>query len=272
MNVHLRSFPFSDLFRYVREYSLLIRPAAKNVKGYAFIGIKKMMSNSFEPDLCKLIEKQFELGSRAFVDVGAHHGFFTIMAASMGMHVTAFEPDPINFKVLSRNIRINNFENVKAFNLGLGDKEEQLYFFGFSTGVSVEPRWAGNVSKRKFKVQVRKLDDIMDTIDSDVVSTIMKIDVEGFEENVINGAENFIKKSRNLLLIIEITFMENQSLDGGFRTQAMRLVQKLIGWNYLPMNISAEGKLIPIEQKTLDSLIGGNLNAISGNIAFRRGN
>jgi hypothetical protein len=40
-----------------------------------------MVQNSFEPDVCALIDKQYASGTRSFIDVEAHHGFFTILAA-----------------------------------------------------------------------------------------------------------------------------------------------------------------------------------------------
>lgn len=270
MKDKVRNLPFGDLYRYAREFSLLIRPAVKTEREFSFIGMKKMVENSFEPDVCALIDKEYASGARLFIDVGAHHGFFTILAASKGMQVTAFEPDPINFRVLKRNIRLNELDNVQIFNFGLGDKEENLTFFGFSSGVSIEPRWAGNVSKRKFVVQVKKLDDILNTEGDIDKSTVMKIDVEGFEENVVSGAEEFIRNSRNLLLIIEITFTRNQSYSREYRDQALNLIKKLIQWGYEPMQISPDGSLAPIRQSILDSFIDSQSLSISGNFAFQR--
>ncbi len=270
MKDKLRNLPFGDLYRYARELSLLIRPAFKTKREFSFIGIKKMAENTFEPDVCALIDKQFALGTRSFIDVGAHHGFFTILAASKGMQVTAFEPDPINFRVLKRNIKLNRLDNVKAFNFGIGDKEEELTFFGFSTGVSIEPSWGGNVSKRKFVVQVKKLDDILNSEGNFDRSTVMKIDVEGFEENVVSGAEEFIRNSRNLLLIIEITFTRNQSYSREYRDQALNLIKKLIQWGYEPMQISPDGSLAPARKSILDSLTESQSISISGNFAFQR--
>jgi FkbM family methyltransferase len=186
------------------------------------------------------------------------------------MQVTAFEPDPINFRVLKRNIKMNRLENVKAFNFGLGDKEEKLTFYGFSTGVSIEPSWAGNVSKRKFIVQVKKLDDFLKNEGMFDHSTIMKIDVEGFEENVVSGAEEFIRNSRNLLLIIEMTFTRNQRYSREYRKQAYSLIKKLIKWGYEPMQISLDGSLVPARQSILDSFTDSQSISISRNFAFHR--
>ena len=270
--LNFRKVPLGDLYRYLREYLLFLRPAVVTEKGFKFIGIQKMMNSSFELDVCALIEQQSESGTRTFIDVGAHQGYFSVLAATRKMNVIAIEPDPINYKILKRNIRINKLDNVRTFNIGLGDKAATLTFYGFSTGVSTEPDWAGNVSKRNFKVIVEKLDDILDFHEVVRYPTILKIDVEGFEENVIKGAENFIKTAQSLLLIIEITFTKNQKVDEISRSQAAELVKKLVSWNYFPMEISKNGLLIKLEDHILTSLVKGEVQGISGNFAFQRMN
>jgi hypothetical protein len=119
-------------------------------------------------------------------------------------------------------------------------------------------------------VQVKKLDDFLKNEGMFDHSTIMKIDVEGFEENVVSGAEEFIRNSRNLLLIIEMTFTRNQRYSREYRKQAYSLIKKLIKWGYEPMQISLDGSLVPARQSILDSFTDSQSISISRNFAFHR--
>ena len=65
------------------------------------------------------------------VDVGAHIGYFSLLASERvgdEGYVYSFEPVPRNYERLMRNLKVNQVENVKAYNLGLSDKSETLSF------------------------------------------------------------------------------------------------------------------------------------------------
>ncbi|HSC14599.1 MAG TPA: FkbM family methyltransferase [Gammaproteobacteria bacterium] len=52
-------------------------------------------------------KRAFELGERPWIDLGANVGAFTVLAASLGQRVTAYEPDPDNFALLEQNVEQN---------------------------------------------------------------------------------------------------------------------------------------------------------------------
>jgi len=66
--------------------------------------------------------------SNIILDVGANIGAFTLNVAPKVKHVIAIEPEPNNFEMLKRNIKLNNFNNITLLNYAVSDMEETVYF------------------------------------------------------------------------------------------------------------------------------------------------
>jgi len=118
--------------------------------------------------------------------------------------VYGFEPDPTNYQACINNIGLNNFHNIEVANIGLGDKKGS-----FNLVVDTETNRGGNRisfdienQKTSTTIQVERLDDWVNNKNISYVDLI-KIDVEGFEMNVLKGAEEILKK-HNPTLFIEL--------------------------------------------------------------------
>lgn len=150
------------------------------------------------------------------IDVGANIGTISLTIAkhTPNGRVLSFEPSSLFFKILQENIKINPQGNIiKAYNYALGNGEG---FIGFNeekeddTTFTVDP-----LSKNK--VPLARLDSF--TKEHQKID-LLKIDVEGYEEDVLLGAletlsktetiiiefitENFTKNNKNQTKVIEI--------------------------------------------------------------------
>jgi FkbM family methyltransferase len=137
----------------------------------------------------------------AVVDCGAFLGEFTLYAAaavgSKG-NVIAFEPDPLIFKKLTANIALNGFNNIKAVNKGVWNKEGLLKFVGDSIkGYSF---MSASLDKDAIEVPVVSLDAELARLGTEKVDFI-KMDVEGAEIEAVKGAENTLKNNNASLAI-----------------------------------------------------------------------
>jgi len=103
------------------------------------------------------------------VDVGAHIGRYTLIGARYASKVIAIEPDPRNFYTLQRNVGLNGFSNVVAFNLAISKSQGSLPFYISKSGdtdlSSLSPNWAENFgvtsNTRVVKVDCETLDNIV---------------------------------------------------------------------------------------------------------------
>ena len=137
------------------------------------------------------------------VDIGANIGAYTILAGSVaGAKALACEPLPANYALLQANICLNQAEDrVEALNVGVGRLERTLRFtssFGPKDHV-VFPHETMETEKT-LELPVRTLDSVV----GDRNPTMIKIDVEGFETEVIEGGEKVLKNDSLRAVIIEL--------------------------------------------------------------------
>jgi len=147
------------------------------------------------------------------VDIKAHIGVYTIKTAKVvgnkGL-VLGIEPDPENYNLLIKNIKINNYTNIFAVNLALAYYESRgkLYTFSDSDAASLKTK-----SNRWIMVHVIKLDNLLNRLKITKID-IIKIDAEGMELEILMGAQQLISKSNtNLNLIIAAYHSTNEVRD-----------------------------------------------------------
>jgi FkbM family methyltransferase len=150
------------------------------------------MGNRFVPET-NFLDAMIETGDRV-LDVGANIGYFTAYFASKvgpSGKVFAIEPEPTNFSELSRFVQRNpRLESVvQLYNLAAGETDGVLEF---SEGINGRVANQGN----SISVSCRPIDSLnLDPID------LVKIDVEGFEGQVLNGMNKLINGQRPKLFI-----------------------------------------------------------------------
>jgi FkbM family methyltransferase len=143
-----------------------------------------------------------------FLDVGSHFGVWSVYAAGVVGEkgkVFAFEPSPA-FAILKENADLNS--PVQAFNIGLGAQDGEATFFdqgtvptgSFVSEVTKINVWfQPTVPIGSNKVKIRTLDTLVAELG--VRPDLIKVDVEGFEFEVLRGAENVLRNMRPVLLI-----------------------------------------------------------------------
>jgi len=135
-----------------------------------------------------------------FVDIGANIGSYSILAASCkDVKVEAFEPIPSTFFWLQKNIQVNSLNQVNAMNIGLADKKNTVYF---SSNLDTVNHVLSDNEKNYSSIQVDvfPLDEVL----KEKCPTIIKIDVEGYESQVLDGAKNIINNPSLIVIIIEL--------------------------------------------------------------------
>ena len=136
----------------------------------------------YEPDMIEFIHRNYKGGT--FVDIGACIGNHTLAFSRVADRVVAFEPMPQVFIHLLSNIVLNKITNTIAYNIALGNKKgvERMVFVKGSAGGG-EVRKNGNYSVPILRLDDFKLKNV----------TLIKIDVQEQEAQVLNGAKNTIK-------------------------------------------------------------------------------
>lgn len=149
------------------------------------------------------------------LDIGANIGNHTLYYSKQFHNILSFEPLPINFKLLE--INTHNLKNVKIFNSALGaDNSIRDFFYDYRNLGGSSFNNINQDSLNKISVTTQKLDDL--NLDSEHI-TFIKLDVEGSEIDVINGAINTITKT------FPIIVFEQQKND--FHNETSKVIEKL---------------------------------------------
>lgn len=141
------------------------------------------------------------------MDVGANIGLLTIplaLAAANRGQVVAFEPYPPNVALLDQNVRRNSLTNAVIYPIALGDAEGVAQLFiatdeACHSTKSVLPQFS-LTDDRTLNVPVRRLDSVWVELGRPLVS-VVKIDVEGDELRVLNGAHELLTVMKPTLLL-----------------------------------------------------------------------
>lgn len=137
-----------------------------------------------------------------------------------------FEPVPYLFERAKHNISLNQFENITLNNIALSDNEDTLFFQKPSNNNSGGIAMSKQKNDSNQAVKATKLDTFVVKQQIQKIDFI-KMDVEGFEMNVLKGAENSIRKFKPLLFIE----LDNNNLKKG-NSSSKDLVSWLEDLNY----------------------------------------
>ena len=148
--------------------------------------------NGYEPETVPLF---FRLAARAEVtlDVGAYVGFFALVAghANPNARVYAFEPMPLVFERLRKNVRINRLQNVQCVNCAIGASQGTAEFYSAGSEMQCSSSLSlgfmnGSERMYSFPVEVVMLDRFVSNNQINRVD-LMKIDTETTEPEVLSG-------------------------------------------------------------------------------------
>lgn len=149
----------------------------------------------YEPALSALF-RQVLCSGDTFFDIGANIGYFTLLGASSvgpGGHVHSFEPNPGVFDELKRNVALNRFTQVTHNNVAVSDcaGNVQLYFAPEMDSGLASMRQTSELLTQMQTVRAITLDEY---VAQHAVGKIraMKLDVEGAELMVLQGAQNLL--------------------------------------------------------------------------------
>jgi FkbM family methyltransferase len=165
-----------------------------------------------------------------FVDVGANVGGYSIRASKMGAKVIAIEPDPDNFRIIKLNTELNNLSNIHLLNIAAGNKEElrQLYYGCDNAPVGYTLKQDEDIREAKCPIEVKPLDVAVLPLLDDEWIDLLKVDVEGFEVEVLKGASNLLNRTRYLMVeVIPSTEAKLGEVQNLLRQMGFELIDKV---------------------------------------------
>lgn len=146
-----------------------------------------------------------------FFDIGANVGPYTLVAAARGLHVVAIEPSFESYGALCRNLLMNNFlDRAIPLAMAVTDKTGFTWLAyndvrAGANGNDLGPQVEASFQHHRQCVPIMRLDDLMRLLPIPLDAPIaMKIDVDGGEPGVLQGADNLLRSGRVGQMMIEI--------------------------------------------------------------------
>ena len=221
----IRSFNRRRLTRRHLKKTSVITPF-----GFKFFGPNTMQNGSFEATETKILIKLFSQAD-IFVNVGANFGYYICMARNMGVRSIAIEPIPVNQNILKKNLIENNWDqNVILHSVACGNSDENVTIYGEGTGASIIKGWAQNPSRLKHVVPMKKLDNILSN-EKVTTKSVILIDVEGFEFDVLHGAQNILGSKDKPVIMLESGLTDHRT-EGGLNLNFLEIFKFIIKNGY----------------------------------------
>jgi FkbM family methyltransferase len=255
----IKSFARRIVYRWIRDRDVKIRAGVG--KGLRFNAGPSNLAYALgtnEPPVQNALERFLEPGD-VFFDVGANVGFFSVIGAKLvgeTGRVYIFEPVPDNMEMVKHNCELNGFSNLTYFDYAVSNStgEADLLLAEYSGGATLSSDDTPPDLKGTLLVKLVSLDEMV--FNRGVAPpSLVKIDVEGAESNVLHGMHRTITEFKPVI-IFEVddqdqdrfdqkledcsTFLELQNYD------ITRLDDSYIGSGWLVGNFVA----VPKHKKT----------------------
>lgn len=167
-----------------------------------------LMAGIREPFHTRLMQDVLKRGD-VVIDIGANIGYYVLMEAKLAGNegkVYAIEPVTDNANLLKKNAKLNNYKNIDIFELAIGgeDKDGEIC-------LTKKRNWCTMLDNKynknsafytdKKPVKILKLDTF---IKDKRFPNIIRMDVEGYETEIIKGMENILKSGKPLKILMEL--------------------------------------------------------------------
>lgn len=186
------------------------------------------------------------------LDIGANFGTYALalaQAAGTGGKVHAFEPQRILFNMLAGSIALNGIMNVHCHNMAVGDRNGTIPLpqFDYDRPLNFGSIELGPVQRERLSQERRydpeRVEEVpLTTIDRFAFSRVglIKIDVEGMEMAVLDGAMETIGRWRPVLFV---EFLKNDAVTLRQRLEGMSYDVHAVSMNYLCIPREQAGRL-----------------------------
>jgi FkbM family methyltransferase len=215
-------------------------------------GLVEKTETDLVVDILKQISTQADQIN--FYDIGANSGYYGILAAHLGKGKTktfSFEPLSEYASLIEESVNLNRLDNqVKIFRTALGDKETIATIELAGSGSSLVPGFLGARSNNpKREIPVSRLDEVV-VKQSLPLPHFIKIDVEGFELEVLQGSQKTLAEALPILFIEVANTLKRA--DGDFvNKSANQVFDLLTGLGYNAYIV--KGKIEPTTAVSSDS-------------------
>lgn len=205
-----------------------------------------ILEAGYEPAETAFVRRVLEEGMTVF-DIGANRGYYSLLASQLvgaRGRVIAFEPSARERWFLKGNLLLNRRSNVAVEPIALGSEPKQAELFvanGYATGCNCLRSREDELQGHREPVAVHTLDEYSIAHSIQDVD-LLKIDIEGGELDVFQGASNFLRQRPRPIILCEI--IDQLARRWGYEPRES--VNYLTDLGFQWFDILANGRLCPM--------------------------
>lgn len=165
------------------------------------LGLKA--SGIWEPLETDLVTREVRRGD-VVLDIGAHIGYYSLIFARLvgsEGRVFAFEPDPDNFALLNKNVRINGYRNVTLVRKAVADRTGKVRLYVSEENNGDHRTYDSKDGRKSIEVKCVQLDEYFRDYGERI--DFIKMDIQGAEPGAIRGMSSLLERSKNPRMVVE---------------------------------------------------------------------
>ncbi len=223
------------------------------------------------------------------LDIGANIGYYALAEAKIVGEtgkVYAIEPVSSNFKLLKKNINLNNLTNVATFQYAFGDRNSmaEIFVSNFSNLSAVNKNAAGGEIVEVQPVNMMTIDEFVKDKET---PKLIRMDVEGYEYEILKGMQSTLKENVKILMELHTApgYLSPQKLDevyqimenNNYRAKFVVFENKINESKLVEVLYKKSGERLPIiasdmSMQELKKLVIDNQELACPNILFEKQN
>jgi FkbM family methyltransferase len=199
VSLNNKNYSGKDIIKRVNNYKMVLKDIGTGIHS------DLLREGKREPFATKILEEETKEGE-VILEAGANIGYYTILQSKkIGPRgkIYAVEPEKDNFSYLKKNVKLNNLKNVTLFKQAIGDKNGKLALYTYDEGNLNSPiMWKGDY-KGKEIVKEQTIDKFLE---GKRTPNWIRMDVEGYEYNILRGAKKTLQNKNLRRMFIEFHF------------------------------------------------------------------
>lgn len=236
----------SYILKTIHGFFLRINPSIDN-------GVELSLheTGTYEKGILTYLQSVLKRGD-CFVDVGANIGLMSIFASQLVEiegKILSYEAHPKTIDLLKENIQLNQLANVQVYPYALGVTEGKTKIYdNWQVNRGGASLIVKTVDSESYDIEIHCLDSVFP---DNTTPKVIKIDVEGFELEVLKGASETIKKFQPIL-IVELS--ENRSNAHSSSSEIIDFIKTIGNYHFYKLKGGKERKSKLIEITSNDQL------------------
>jgi len=226
------------------------RPGTSDKKVIEQIVIERdydLRASTRHGEISDFLDRQRRRGLRPLiVDAGANIGYFSCLMARLAGPsgiVLAIEPEPRNLELLERNLLSNRLENVKVHSCALGASEGSAKLGLYKPANRGRHSMVDAKARPTIEVRVRTLDSLVKSAANNNAGwSLVKIDVEGYEGFVVQGARETLPLVQTLVMEFSPELLKKSGVDPAAVLQMLcaqfKMIYRIENSELIPASVS----------------------------------